>query len=167
VADIDPRMMPLAPDQGDDAADRYLASLRSDRSRVQQRRQLQRLASMLCRLPVFMRPKRIGQRGIPVRLGAVPWSRVTPEQCAHVRDRVLERVPTLKAATDLVGALRGVLRIALRDQPGRLFLCLESLRVEGVNAERVEHTFWHEYESDDAPLAGDDSALLEVEQQPL
>jgi hypothetical protein len=62
-------------------------------------------------------------------------------------------VPTLKAATDLLGALRGVLKLALRDQPGQLLLCLQELRVDGVSQERAASTFWWEHEPEDAAAA--------------
>jgi hypothetical protein len=55
---MDDRRLPvLPPDQLDDSAERYLASLRSANTRDRHQRQLRRLASIVCRMPVLVRPK--------------------------------------------------------------------------------------------------------------
>lgn len=148
----DLRLPVLAPSQADDSADCWLSSLRSDRTREHQQRQLRRLAPMVCRMPVLARSaRRIGQRALSLRLAAVPWKSLQPAHAALARETALASCPTLRAATGLLVPLRGVLRVALAADPARLFLCLESLRVEGVSAELREATFWYEYEPDDEP----------------
>lgn len=145
----DQRLPVLPPDRVDDSAERYLTSLRSANTRDRHQRQLRRLASIVCRMPVLVRPKRVGQPALPLRLGAVPWRSLQPQHAALARDAALASCPTLRAASALLQPLRGLLRIALADDPGRLFLCLETLRVEGVSAELREQTFWFEHEPDE------------------
>lgn len=152
MKDTDLRMAPLAPHESDGAGDAFVSAGATERARAKRRQLLQNLAPLLAKVPRWSRPQRIGQRGIPVRLGAIAWSSITPELCGQVRDQVVHSTPTLKRGGELLWALRGTLKLALQHEPARLFLCLQALRVEGVSAERAESMFWYDYPDDDAEV---------------
>jgi hypothetical protein len=144
----DSKLPVLSAAESDTSADTYLRALKSPNTRALYRGHLERLAPVVCNVLAYRpRGQKPGQKRVKPRLSAVPWASFGPEHARLARDWALHATPTLKAATETLAPLRGVLRVALRDAPGALWLALSELRIDGVMQERRDVYF----EVDDAP----------------
>jgi hypothetical protein len=113
----------------DDAAARYIDAFDSDASKRAARSRLEQAARALLGMAPAKRPTRIGARSLKISLDRVPFTSVTPDDCARARDRLLGS-HTRRSAGAVCGALRGCLR-----QAGTLSVAhLDQLRIDAQTA---------------------------------
>lgn len=125
-------MQLLPAGSSDEAPKRYIDSLGAANSKRTARSQLERAARALIGWAAPARPTRIGAKSVHIMLDRVPWSSVSPSDCARVRDELLEELAPRSAAA-VCTALRGALRASSMDR-GQLWECERALRIERQQA---------------------------------
>lgn len=121
-----PLVQPLAYPARDPSAATYLATVPPASRRAAQSRLDLLVRTMLAR-PTPPRPP-IGARRLRIDPAVIPWRTLDAATCTALRDRLLATYAP-RSVGAVLGILRGVLRVALAGDHGRLFDCLAALRV--------------------------------------